>query len=112
MRKTKYNLDWDIYKAFCHQCFLKPFRIDGSGISQVKSHEKSGSHKNKESQNQRTFSVNNGQLKLHAKTNIIFTSEEQVIKAEIFQALHFVQCNYSFASSQSDNKHFQTMFPD
>ena len=34
----------DKYNGYCKLC-LKTFRIDGSGISQVKSHENSKSHK-------------------------------------------------------------------
>ena len=37
---------------------------------------------------------------------------EQVLHAEILQALHVVECNHSFASSNGDSERFQIMFPD
>ena len=70
-RKTKYNVDWekehpwltavvkDVYKAYCKLC-NKTFQIDGSGLSQVKSHAYSSSHKKQvvNFSTQRTFSIN------------------------------------------------------
>ena len=56
MGKGRYNLLWESHyswitsmkgekhKAFCELC-QKTFQIDGSGISQVKSHKKSNIHK-------------------------------------------------------------------
>ena len=38
--------------------------------------------------------------------------DEQVIHAEIFQALKCVESNLSFASSNGDNQQFKLMFPD
>ena len=56
MGKGRYNLSWENHyswitsvkgdkrKAFCKFC-RKTFQLDGSGITQVKSHEKSNIHK-------------------------------------------------------------------
>ena len=63
-------------------------------------------------QNQRIFEVNSGNVNLTPKTNMVLSSEDKVFKAEILQALHVAKFNYSFASTQSDSKRFQMMFPD
>ena len=62
--------------------------------------------------NQRTFVVKNGQTLLEAKGTLFLSSQDQVVKAEILQALHFASSNYSFANAQSDNECFSAMFPD
>ena len=122
MGKTKYCNKWektypwlgkvnqDEYSAYCKLC-LKSFRIDNSGISQVKSHAKC--HKAGESMsNQRTFEVGQkGDVSL-SKNSIILSPEDKVVKAEILQALHIVNKNLSFASAKEDSLRFQTMFPD
>ena len=84
--------------------------MDGSGISQVKSHDKC--HKSKVHNNQRTFVVRNGQTLLEPKETLFLSPEDQVVKVEILQALHFVCSNYSFASAQSENERFSAIFPD
>ena len=62
--------------------------------------------------NQRTFVARNGQTLLEPKGILFLTSEDQVVKVEILQALHFASSNYSFACAQSDNERFSAMFPD
>ena len=121
MGKTSHQQGWekqfswiqqvnsDIYRAYCKLC-LKTSRIDGSGISQVKSHEKY--HKSKVDNNQRTFVVRNGQTLLEPKGTLFLSPVDQVVKAEILQVLHFSSSNYSFACAQSDNERFSAMFPD
>ena len=42
----------------------------------------------------------------------VLTQEESVVKAEILQALHYVECNCSFASAEKDSERFKAMFPD
>ena len=44
-------------------------------------------------------------------TKTLLSTEDQVICAETLQALHFVQCNYSFGSNKVSNV-FKQMFPD
>ena len=75
---------------------MKTFHIDGSGISQVKSHVKC----RKRGPKQLFWKI----LKL--------TPEDQVAKGEIFQALHFAEDNYSFSSAASGSVRFEMMFPD
>ena len=121
MGKTCYQTKWqesfpwlarvksDIYKAYCKQC-LKTFRIDGSGIAQVRSHAKC--HKKDEFGTQRTFVTQNGESVLSLKQKIALSPENQAVNAEILQALHFADCNYSFASAKTDADRFRKMFPD
>ena len=99
-------------KAFCKFC-QKSFRISGSGEAQVKSHAKSKSHNdNTPSANQSTFVTENGKSQLSVPTKIMFSYEEQVLRAEVLQALQVVNSSYSFASSENDNEKFKIMFPD
>ena len=42
----------------------------------------------------------------------VLTQEECVVKAEILQALQYVENNYSFASAEKDSERFKAMFPD
>ena len=96
--------------AYCKIC-IKSFRIDNSGLSQVKSHatcHKSGSLLN----NQRTFQISKSNKVHLSKTSLILSTEDQVNKEEILQALHIVNKNLSFASAQDGNDQFRSMFPD
>ena len=124
--KTSYSLKWeedfswlkklkDVDCAHCKLC-NKSFRIDGGGIAQVKPHQRSKSHKDKEnissgSSKQRTFIVGSKTVNLSPGT-FVLTLEESVVKAEILQALQYVECNYSFASAEKESKRFKTIFPD
>ena len=67
--------------AYC-KIFLKSLRIDKSGLSQVKSHEKC--HKPGQIlSNQRTFEIGQkGQISV-SKSSFVLTPEDQVAKAEI-----------------------------
>ena len=96
--------------AYCKIC-LKSFRIDNSGLSQVKSHEKC--HKRGETlSSKRTFEIGQkGQISL-SKSSFVLTPEDQVVEPEILQALHMVNKNLSFASSKEDSERFHAMFPD
>ena len=59
--------------AFCKQC-CKKFKIDGSRVSQMRS------------------------VVLEPKSCLVLTPEDQVIKAEILEALHCKHQNYYFGS--------------
>ena len=100
--------------AHCKLC-SKSFRIDGRGIAQVKSHQRSKKSKTENicsgSSNQRTFIVGSKTVNLSPGT-FVLTQEESVVKAEILQALQYVECNYSFASAEKDSERFKAMFPD
>ena len=41
-----------------------------------------------------------------------YSLEQQVVRAEILQALHVVDANQSFASVDGDSERFKRMFPD
>ena len=70
--------------AYC-KIFLKSFRIDSSGISQVKSHEKC--HKPGQTlSNQRTLKLAKIVKLIYQKKSFVLSPEEQVTKAEILQA--------------------------
>ena len=103
----------DVHSAFCKIC-LKRIKIDGQGIGQVKSHARC--HKNKDDSSvtkQRTFVASEDQsMSLSSKKVITLPKEDQVVNAEILQALHFVDKNYSFASADTDSVRFEKMFPD
>ena len=90
---------------------VKSFSISGSGEAQVKSHAKSKSRNDKTSANQSTFVKENGKSQLSVPTKVMFSSEEQVLRAEVLQALQVVNSNYSFASSENDER-FKIMFPN
>ena len=75
--------------AYCKIC-VKYFRIDNSGLSQVKSHEKCDKLGQTLLSNQRTYQIGQkGQIRL-SKSSFVLTREDQVVKAEILQALHMV----------------------
>ena len=103
-------------QAYCSICKTS-FRIDNSGLSQVKSHAKSAGHTAKEQllegkTNQRVLvSASNNTVSLSSST-ITFSFEEQVLRAETIQALDCVYSNYSFSSTNNDRDKFKAMFPD
>ncbi|KAG4072228.1 hypothetical protein HA402_005950 [Bradysia odoriphaga] len=143
-----YSSDWEkSYKwlkkssdsgmAACKICNLT-FRIDNSGLCQVKSHEKSKKHitssdtlAGKNSQN--TFRVgSNGEVEMTKGKQLITDSglsifltqnflnsgrhflsdEDKILSAEIYWALKCVHSGFSFASNQGNNELFRKMFPD
>ena len=105
--------------AFCKACNVK-FKINSSGISQVKSHAKGVTHQDKEHVrrgkiNQRVFVISSESEELTlstSKTSIVLTHEDKVIKAETIQALDFIQSNHLFTSAANDFEKFRIMFPD
>ena len=126
-RKVKYRSTWesqfdwvkkdkDENCAFCKVCLLS-FRIDNSGVSQVKAHGKTSSHNENErlkagKTSQRVLCSNSNAAIALSAHSLTFSPSEQVVNAETLQALDIVQSNYSFASSNSDNDKFRRMFPD
>lgn len=127
MGKTKFQQRWkleypwlkelpnDETRAFCTIC-LSRFRIDNSGIAQVRSHaQRHDSGSSTEDSKQRKFVVSGSSTSLSKKVVqkcIAFSPEDQVTNAEIIQALHHVDNNHSFASASTDTERFQKMFPD
>ena len=118
---TKYQEQWekdfswiqkvktDCYCAFCIKC-LQHFRIDSSGISEVCSYAKC--RKNEKPSNQSTIAVGDDGVTLNKPDKYVLTPENQVIKADILQALNSVDNNYSFASGENDNNLLSTIFLD
>ena len=63
--------------------------------------------------NQATFSKSNDDgIFIVKKENFASSSDEQIMKAEILQALKTVGSNFSFASAYGDGDRFRQMFPD
>ena len=42
----------------------------------------------------------------------MFNSEEQALRAEVLEAFHVANSNYSISSSENDNERFKIIFPD
>ena len=107
----------DKRSASCSIC-LKTFRIDNSGIGQVKSHARShesGTKKNVAAnwKNQRTFMHGEkGMAAMSTPKKLNLTDKDKIKKAELIQALHIVDKNISFSSAKNDNARFKLMFPD
>ena len=51
-------------------------------------------------------------MSLSKSSDTALAFEEEVVKADIIQALKTVASNYSFSSADRDNKRFQLIFPD
>ena len=116
--KTSYSSKWDEQfwwlrkakepdSAICSLC-NKTFRIDGGGLAQVKSHQKSKSHSEKESidPNQRTFVIGARKSIALSSGKLSLTTEEFIQRAEIVQALKSVDSNYSCASGCGKSDRF------
>ena len=117
MVKSKYRAFWekdyswlapvktDPHQALCKEC-VKRFQIDDSGLAQVKSHAKC----HKKDPRQLQFVFENEATVMQKRIRL--SSEDQVVKSEILQALHYAESNYSFASAATDSARFKIMFPD
>ena len=97
----------DIYSAYCKIC-LKSFKIDKSGVGQVKSHAKCHESNKRKAivsswQTQRTFNTVGKGIELSKDKSVIpLTPKEACLKAEVLHALHMVHTNQSFASAEND----------
>ena len=103
----------DPQSPYCEIC-LKSFKISNSGLVQLKSHSKwheegdcSELEKPMDARFRRRTRV--GALQ---EEFIGFINKEDILKAEILQALHMVEKNHSFASDKGDSDRFKLMFPD
>ena len=125
-RKTKYNSSWedsyqwirscpnDKFSASCIVC-KKSFSVAGSGISQLKIHAGSKMHvtRSKVLEGQATLKRSGDNVVLQSSASEVkFSFEENVRKAEIIQALKLVDSNQSFALTNGDGDRFAAMFPD
>ena len=102
--------------AFCKLC-QKAFKIDASGISQVKFRPFEAKHTGRENilagnSSQSHFTTSDGKTATLSKGSVILTNDEHVLKAEIIQALKIVDGNFSFTSANGDGDRFRTMFLD
>ena len=124
MGKTKYQEQWEkdfawiqkgktsrpiVIVLFVKKC-LWHLRIDSGGICQVHFHAKC--HKNEKPSNQSNIAVGDDGVRLNKPDKYVLAPEDQVIKAEILQALNYVDNNYSFASAENDNNLLRAMFPN
>ena len=125
MPKTSYCAKWEdefnwltkSSKPDCGYCNLckDDFRIDGSGVSQVKSHQKSKARQKREKsvdKNRRKFVFGKKKTLELSSGSFDLSLENKIQKAEILQALKVVNSNYSFASCDGDGERFAAMFPD
>ena len=104
----------DCNSAFCLACDSK-FKVDNGGISQLQRHEETKRHNKKRilEYNQSRTIVTNQVYEISLSTNkIIKDHEEQVLTAEVLQALNIIDKKQSFQSADGDNECFQMMFPD
>ena len=124
---TKYQKSWEserpwltsvpsnMYKAYCKVC-SQEITTRQNGKEKIKQHEKSLKHIKalSDSKKQSTLGVNaTGSLKLTQSTlGGQMNLEQQILTAEIIQALSVVESNQSFQSTDKDTKKFQRMFPD
>ena len=120
-RETKFNASWSekyawiskdkncIHSARCTLC-SKLFSIGSGGISDVNQHTKTAIQVKNEKQmrSQRTFKTSAGSLTGCFKP----TTKDQILNAEILQALNMVDKNHSFSSANGDSDRFKKMFPD
>ena len=124
-RQTSYCESWekefpflrgiptDKYRGLCVAC-NKTFRIDGSGISQVRSHMSGHTHleHEKRMKNQVTFYRSDNGSAVTSKNKFVLLPYEQIVKAEVLQAFKTVESNFSFAAATGDGDRFRQMFPD
>ena len=101
---SKYQKAWekdlsyvrtDPQSAYCGIC-LKSFKINNSGLGQLKSHSKcrkSGKRKKTALnwKNQRALvSGDRAEMRLSKKNSLVLSTKEAILKAEILQALYMV----------------------
>ena len=114
-RKTTYCESWekefpflraapnDQYRGLCVAC-NKTFKVDGSGILQVRSHMSGPTHleHEKRMKNQVRFSRSEDGSAVMSKNKFVLSPDEQVVKAETLQAFKTVESNLSFAAATGD----------
>ena len=128
MGKTQYQAKWatefpwlspalDKFKAYCNIC-KREFKICGSGRSQVVCHQRCHSTKDGGENTKKKPASNAGQM-VFSTTNVMqkgkmseLSIDDQVLRAETYQALKVVGANYCFASTNNDSELFKLMFPN
>ena len=119
--KTIYNLKWEndykflsqgpsVYEAKCKDC-NSGFSIKSGGKADIERHCKTKKHKLL--CNKSVGSISNSVIdEADENNNDVKLSLEEVMKAEILQALKVVNSNYSFNSTCDDGERFRLMFPN
>ena len=111
-RETRFTASWSekyawiskdkiyIHSSRCTLC-LKSFNIRNGDISDVNQQSKTAIHVSNEKQmrSQRTFKTSAGSLTGCSKP----TTKDQILNAEILQALNTVDKNHSFSSANGDS---------
>ena len=120
-RATKFHASWSekyawiskdkncIHSARC-TLYSESFSIRNGGISDENQHSKTAIHvKNeKQTRSQRTLKTSASSLTGCSKP----TTRDQIVNAEILQALNIVNKNHPFSSANGDSDRFKKMFPD
>ena len=123
-KKTKYNKSWqdsfdwvsqvkeDYHAARCNIC-NKVFSIGSGGVSDLKQHSKTAKHTKNAAlmKGQSAFRSNSFKLQGGTSKPTLLTDKEQVLNAEIIEAIHSVDSNQSFSASNGSGKHYKKMFP-
>ena len=104
------------HQAHCTICDTE-FSIKSGGISSVEAHEGRKKHelKAKELSNNRNLTkTKSNEITVTDKpsSSSCRDFDDQVLTAELLQALKTVDCNQSFQSADGDNERFSRMFPD
>ena len=125
MSYTKYQKAWekdrpwlapvktDIYQSYCKVCQTS-ITTKQNGTDKLKQHERTSKHKDAlQSRSSQSSLVScNETLKMSKSTlEERLDLNQEVIAAEVYQALHVVATNQSFSSTNSDSKRFKKMFP-
>ena len=123
-KKTKYNKSWqdsfdwvsqvkeDYHAARCNIC-NKVFSIGSGGVSDLKQHSKTAKHTKNAAlmKGQSAFPSNSFKLQGGTSKPTLLTDKEQVLNAEIIEAIHSVDSNQSFSASNGSGKRYKQMFP-
>ena len=123
-KKTKYNKSWqdsfdwvsqvkeDYHAARCNIC-NKVFSIGSGGVSDLKQHSKTAKHTKNAAlmKGQSAFRSNSFKLQGGTSKPTLLTDKEQVLNAEIIEAIHSVDSNQSFSASNGSGKHYKKMSP-
>ena len=107
----------DMFKAYCTACGQTiTIKTRMNGTDKLKQHEKTTNHvKAVQDMSDQTCIVSKKDGCLHLSQSTLkesYSLEQQVVHAEILQALHVVDANQSFASVDGDSQRFKHVFPD
>ena len=100
------------HAARCNIC-NKVFSIGSGGVSDLKQHGKTAKHIKNAAlmKEQSAFRSNSFKLQGGTSKPTLLTDKEQVLNAEIIEAIHSVDSNQSFSASNGSGKRYKKMFP-